>query len=115
MVKSRLWYDVDLRSTVPIYQQLVEGLKRDLALGLVRPGERLPPVRELAALTSLNPNTIARAYQEMERQGLVETRRGRGTFIAASPLIRPEEAFGVISALLEKIRKRQENYNDFFM
>lgn len=98
-----MWYDVDLRSSVPVYQQMIDGLKRDLALGLVVPGERLPPVRELAAMTALNPNTIARAYQEMERLGLIETRRGRGTFVAAAPPFDLDEAKKTISGLVEKI------------
>jgi GntR family transcriptional regulator len=82
---------------------MINGIKRDLALGLVLPGERLPPVRELAATTALNPNTIARAYQEMERLGLIETRRGRGTFVAAAPPFDSDEAEITISELVEKI------------
>ncbi len=98
-----MWYDVDLRSSVPVYKQLVEGLKRDLARGLVVPGERLPSVRELAAITALNPNTVARAYQEMERLGLVETRRGRGTFVASTLPLGSDEARKTIGELMEKI------------
>lgn len=98
-----MWYDVDLGSDVPVYQQMIEGLKRDLALGLVLPGERLPSVREMAAITALNPNTVARAYQEMERLGLIETRRGRGTFVALSPPFKMEAAKKRIEELVEKI------------
>lgn len=98
-----MWYDVDLSSNVPVYQQMIEGLKRDLALGLVLPGERLPSVREMAAITALNPNTVARAYQEMERLGLIETRRGRGTFVALSPPFKTEAAKKRIEELVEKI------------
>lgn len=98
-----MWYDVDLSSNVPVYQQMIEGLKRDLALGLVLPGERLPSVREMAAITALNPNTVARAYQEMERLGLIETRRGRGTFVALSPPFKMEAAKKRIEELVEQI------------
>ncbi|MDH7578114.1 MAG: GntR family transcriptional regulator [Bacillota bacterium] len=78
-----MWFDVDQRSNVPIYQQLVEGVKEAVARGVLAVGEKLPSVRELAAQIAINPNTIAKAYQELEREGVIETLRGRGTFVAA--------------------------------
>jgi GntR family transcriptional regulator len=77
-----LWFDVDPRSDVPIYQQLVAGVKSAVARGILLPGEKLPSVRELAGRIAINPNTIAKAYQELEREGIIETLRGRGTFVA---------------------------------
>jgi len=73
-----LWFDVNPRSDVPIYQQLVDGVKEAVARGILAPGDKLPSVRELAGRIAINPNTIAKAYQEMEREGIIETLRGGG-------------------------------------
>jgi GntR family transcriptional regulator len=77
-----MWFQVDPRSPTPVYQQVVDGVKAAVARGLARPGDRLPSVRELATLMTLNHNTVAKAYQELERQHVIEVIRGRGTFIA---------------------------------
>jgi GntR family transcriptional regulator len=66
----------------PLYRQVVDQVKRMVASGALRPGDRLPTVRELAGQLIVNPNTIAHAYQEMERDGIIETRRGLGSFVA---------------------------------
>ena len=69
-------------SVEPIYAQIVRQAREAVARGTLRPGDQLPTVRELALDLVINPNTIALAYREMERTGLVYTKRGRGTFIA---------------------------------
>jgi GntR family transcriptional regulator len=69
----------------PIYLQLVRRIKHATATGLLAAGEQLPTVRELAATLLINPNTAARAYRELERDGVVESVRGRGTFVRADP------------------------------
>jgi GntR family transcriptional regulator len=74
---------VDERSSVPIYAQLGEQVLAAVARGALRKGERLPSVRDVAAALALNPLTVNRAYSELERVGVVETRRGLGTFVAA--------------------------------
>lgn len=66
---------------VPIYQQIMNGIKQDIVSGTRKPGDRLQSVRELAEALTVNPNTVQRAYQELEREGVSETRRGTGTFI----------------------------------
>lgn len=71
-------------SGVPIYLQVIQQVKHRVATGALRPGERLPSVREIAEQLQVNPNTIAKAITELERQGVVETRRGSGTFVVAS-------------------------------
>ncbi|CEO88169.1 GntR family transcriptional regulator [Syntrophaceticus schinkii] len=81
-----MWFDIDQRSSTPIYQQLVEGVKQAVARGILIQGEKLPSVRELAARITINPNTIAKAYQELEREGVIETLRGRGTFVAVQEI-----------------------------
>jgi GntR family transcriptional regulator len=74
--------DVDPRNPLPLYLQLIEQLRRQIVLGALRPGDRLPTVRELAARARVNRNTAARAIQALEGQGLVWTRVGQGTFVA---------------------------------
>lgn len=77
-----MWLQVNPRSSVPVYQQVVDGVKTAVAKGLLAPGDRLPSVRELATDMTINHNTIAKAYQELEREHVIEVVRGRGTFIA---------------------------------
>jgi GntR family transcriptional regulator len=71
--------DFDLAK--PIYAQIVDEVKRAVARGELIPGDRIPSQREMAQALKVNPNTVQRAYQEMERCGLVETSRGEGTFV----------------------------------
>lgn len=80
---------VDDASPLPVYAQISEQMLGAVARGDVASGERLPSVRDVAAALALNPNTVNRAYAELERLGVVETRRGRGTFVAAQHPRRP--------------------------
>ncbi|TVY03948.1 GntR family transcriptional regulator [Paenibacillus cremeus] len=72
---------IDERSTTPIWEQIVQQLKELLLKKVLQPGDKLPSVRELASSLLINPNTVSKAYQELERQRIIETRRGKGTFI----------------------------------
>ena len=72
---------VDPHSHVPLYEQIVEHIRSLVAAGVCRPGEPLPSIRALALDLVVNPNTVQRAYQELERQGLVYTRKGLGVFV----------------------------------
>jgi GntR family transcriptional regulator len=76
----------DAGSGVPIYRQLVQQVRRDVMLGRLRPGEQLPTVKEVVEALSVNPNTVVKAYGELEHEGVVVRRQGVGTFVAASPL-----------------------------
>lgn len=78
-----LWLDVDPRSGVPIYVQLVEGVRHALEVGTLRSGERLPTVRALAGELTVAPNTVVKAYNELQRMGLIESRAGVGTVVVA--------------------------------
>jgi GntR family transcriptional regulator len=73
--------DLDPASSVPLYLQISEQLRRLIALGALRPGDRLPTVRDLAVRTRVNRNTAARAIQHLEGAGVVRTRVGQGTFV----------------------------------
>ncbi|MEU3557438.1 GntR family transcriptional regulator [Streptomyces fragilis] len=77
-------YRIDRRSGVATYLQIVQQTKHALRLGLLEPGDRLPTAREVVAATAINPNTVLKAYRELEREGLVEARRGLGTFVRRS-------------------------------
>jgi GntR family transcriptional regulator len=78
-------FRLDPTGGIPIYQQLVEAVKQATATGRLREGDQLPTIRELALQLRVNPNTVSHAYQELEREGVVETRRGAGTFVASRP------------------------------
>ncbi len=94
---------LDSESGVPYYQQVVQQVKRLIASGTVAPGDRLPTVRELAVALTLNPNTVARAYQDLEREGVVETRRGQGTFACApSARLGAAERAEIVATLLDR-------------
>jgi GntR family transcriptional regulator len=95
---------------VPIYLQIVNQVKYLVASGRLAPGEELPPIRVLAERLTINPNTVARAYRELEVAGLVEKRRTAGTYVAdaGSPLARRERLkilTGRIDALLAEARQ----------
>lgn len=72
---------LDVKSGVPFYRQIIDQVKSAIATGQVEPGDRLPTVRQLAVDLSINPNTVSRAYTELELTGLVETQMGSGTFV----------------------------------
>ncbi|WP_415949882.1 GntR family transcriptional regulator [Streptomyces sp. KLOTTS4A1] len=74
-------YRIDRRSGVATYVQIVQQTKQALRLGLLDIGDQLPTAREVVAATAINPNTVLKAYRELEREGLVEARRGMGTFV----------------------------------
>ncbi|HYK52333.1 MAG TPA: GntR family transcriptional regulator [Candidatus Eremiobacteraceae bacterium] len=74
-------FNIDPHSGVPIYLQLIEQVKRSVALGVLVPGEQLPTVKQLALDLTINANTVGRVYRELERDGVIETSPGRGSFV----------------------------------
>src|SRR3954469_1314873 len=76
---------IDPRDPTPIYAQLERGLRAAVATGRLRPGDQLPTVRQLAVDLRINANTVARVYTELERAGVIETKRGVGSFVSATP------------------------------
>ncbi|MBI3921927.1 MAG: GntR family transcriptional regulator [Armatimonadetes bacterium] len=80
-----MFIQIDATNGMPIYLQIVEQVKHGVASGALAPGDRIPSVREMAVQIRVNPNTIAKAYQELERQRVVEFRRGNGTFVGEVP------------------------------
>jgi GntR family transcriptional regulator len=69
-------------SGVPTYLQLVQQVKQAVRLGVLQPGDQLPTVKEVVARLAINPNTVLKAYRELDREGLVDARRGQGTFLS---------------------------------
>jgi GntR family transcriptional regulator len=78
-------FQLDSGSGLAIYLQLVQQVKRAVRLGVLRPGDQLPTVREVVASLAINPNTVLKAYRELERDGMVRSRHGIGTFVEQGP------------------------------
>ena len=76
---------IDARDKTPIYAQLERGLRAAMATSRLRPGDQLPTVRQLAVELRINAKTVARVYADLERAGAIETKRGVGSFVTASP------------------------------
>ena len=77
-------FRLDRKSGVPAYRQVVDQVRQALRLGILRPGDQLPTVRDVVKQIAINPNTVHRAYRDLEAQGLTEGRPGSGTFIRRS-------------------------------
>src|SRR5437763_4917295 len=78
---------LDPKSGVPIYRQIQDQIRYGIASGRLRPGEQLPTVRALAVDLAVNPNTVIKAYSELERLGVLTTEQGTGTFVAPLPAV----------------------------
>ena len=76
-------FRLDLRSGVPVYRQIIDQVLGGIAAGSLKAGDQLPTVRQLAVDLSVNPNTVVRAYRELEIRGMLDTQQGTGTFISA--------------------------------
>ena len=81
--KPLIEFRLDGRSGVPTYLQLVQQVKQAIRLGILQPGDQLPTVKEVVASLAINPNTVLKAYRELDREHLVDGRRGQGTFVSA--------------------------------
>lgn len=103
---------IDPKSNIPIWEQIVQKTKESILLGILQSGDKLPSVRDLASQLLVNPNTVSKAYQELERQGVIETIRGKGTFIAER--LEPSFDQRKVDQLKEKLRQLviEANYND---
>ena len=80
-------FSLDPKSGVPIYRQIQDQVRYGISSGRLRPGEQLPTVRALAVDLAVNPNTVIKAYSELERQGVLTTEQGSGTFVAPRPAV----------------------------
>ena len=96
--------EIDFRSGIPIYLQVVERIKERLAAGQLKPGDQLPTVRALALELRVNFNTIARSYRIMDESGIISTQQGRGTYILEIPTAQVAESIR-LNALQELTRR----------
>jgi DNA-binding transcriptional regulator YhcF (GntR family) len=93
-------FHLDSRSGVPAYLQVVQQVRQAIRLGILRPGDQLPTVKEVVASLTINPNTVLHAYRQLDLEGLVEGRRGVGTFVAATqPTVPGADLRGLRSGL----------------
>ena len=95
-------FRIDTGSDVPIYRQLVQQVRRDVMLGRLQPGDQLPSVKEVVDALSVNPNTVVKAFSELEHQGMIVRRQGVGTFVAAAP---PLTSLAVAPTLLARLAR----------
>lgn len=79
---DEMFFHINPKINTPLYEQLINQVKEMYAKGLLKPNEKLPSVRDLSSQMVINPNTVSKAYQELERQGVIVTIRGKGTFIS---------------------------------
>ncbi|GAA0110470.1 MULTISPECIES: GntR family transcriptional regulator [Clostridium] len=75
---------IDSRSSTPIYEQIIIGIKELILKNVIKSGDKLPSVRELSTILTINPNTVSKAYMELEKQNIVESIKGKGTFITSN-------------------------------
>lgn len=98
---------LDYRDSRPIYEQVKDGLRHLVVTGIMAPGDKLPSVRTLATQLAINPNTIQRAYGELETEGFVYSVTGRGTFVAegdAQSAARRNEVMAKVKPMLEELK-----------
>ncbi|HKM42371.1 MAG TPA: GntR family transcriptional regulator [Limnochordia bacterium] len=93
--------NIDFTTSTPIYLQIIEEFKRQIVTGLLKPGDKVPSQRDLAAQIKVNANTVQRAYREMEILGLVETLRGQGTFVCQNHRIVEETKREMLTNLVD--------------
>ena len=97
-------FTLDLQSGVPVYRQIIDQVQGGLATGSLAPGHQLPTVRQVAVDLAINPNTVLRAYRELEIRGVLETQQGTGTFISHRQ-VRPDDS--------ERARQLEQLVGDF--
>jgi GntR family transcriptional regulator len=104
-------FSIDIKSGVPFYRQIIEQIKFGIASGELDSGDRLPTVRQLAVDLSINPNTVIRAYRELEIAGVLNTQQGSGTFVGnEKPEIDRLEKQRMLDQILTELLARASNY-----
>ena len=99
---------LDYADRRPIYEQVVEKMKDLILLGVLETDSQLPSVRELAMDLSINPNTVQRAYAELERQGVIYCVKGRGNFVAGTGTLKEQHKEDVKTKLLEVVKEAKK-------
>jgi GntR family transcriptional regulator len=90
------------KSGVPAYLQLVQQVRQAIRLGILRPGDQLPTVKEVVSRLTINPNTVLHAYRQLDLEGLIEGRRGVGTFVSSNPVPPPPDGLDGLRSTLDR-------------
>ncbi len=98
--------NIDARSSKPIYEQIIDGIKENIIKGILVPGQKIPSVREMSRLIMANPNTVSKAYIELERQKVIDTVTGRGTFVSSGYNFKADE---------ERLKKVKKSLKDIII
>jgi GntR family transcriptional regulator len=101
-------FEINNKSPVPLYSQIIDQYKHMIATGILKNGEKVPTIRELAVTLEINPNTVAKAYLELQNMGILDTKQGVGTFVnettaAGQPAIKEENLQTLVRKLLDDI------------
>ena len=99
---------IDWRDSRPIYEQIAENLKRLILIDVLQPGEQLPSVRSLAMENGTNPNTVQKAYAELERQGVIYTVRGKGVFVSGNAALKDKKEQELIDRAADIFREGED-------
>jgi GntR family transcriptional regulator len=102
LVKQSITFQLNQTSGVPAYLQIVQQVEQALRMGVLRPGDQLPTVKQVVAELTINPNTVTKAYKELEHAGLAEGRQGVGTFVVRRPHGPPPEEHARLARGLEQ-------------
>lgn len=104
-------FKLDTQSGVPFYRQIVDQIRYGIASGRLAPGEQLPTVRDLAVRLEINPNTIRKAYSELEILGILDTQQGTGTFVGGRAVnIKPDEKQRMLKQVCDEMIARAHQY-----
>ena len=105
-------FKLDIKSGVPFYRQIVDQIRYGIASDFLLPGEQLPTVRDLAVQLELNPNTVRKAYSELEILGVLDTQQGTGTFVAGKTVkITDSEKDRMLKQICDELIARGQQYN----
>ncbi len=103
---------VDSSSFIPIYEQVKGQIKRQVGLGILKPNQILPSIRDLASDLLINPNTVARAYRELEREGFINTRKGKGCYVSdLSKIMIEEERTALLNQIFDEAIEEGMKFN----
>lgn len=100
---------VDKMSRVPIYEQIEEGIKREIITGILKERDQLPSIRELSVILSTNPNTVQKAFMELDREGIIISTQGRGCFVAENAVEKIREGLKSKISEIKELAKTLAN------
>ena len=95
-------FHLETRSGVPTYLQIVQQVRQAVRLGVLRPGDQLPTVKEVVSSLTINPNTVLKAYRELDHEGIAEGRRGQGTFVSSDLAPMPPDDLKALRSSLQR-------------